>query len=100
MKQLALALVAIVLGGHLLLKPFREGWSRMNTDFPNAYTAAVATLHHQPLQYFYDWTKTLHSKQGMGRISDIVSKILFEFHIWQMGGESVRFKARKQPLLS
>jgi hypothetical protein len=27
----------------------------MFTDFPNHYTAAVVTLHHEPLRRFYDW---------------------------------------------
>lgn len=50
-----LAVVAIALAGHLMLKPFRQGWSEMSTDFPNHYVAAVATLQHQPLRRFYDW---------------------------------------------
>jgi Tol biopolymer transport system component len=50
-----LALLSIVLGGHLILRPFRQGWSQMLTDFPNHYVAAVVTVRHQPLRRFYDW---------------------------------------------
>jgi hypothetical protein len=50
-----LSLLAIGLAGHLMLGPFRQGWSQMTTDFPNHYVAAVATLHRQPLRLFYDW---------------------------------------------
>jgi len=35
---------------------FRAGWTRLNTDFPNYYTAAVAVRHGEPLRRFYDWT--------------------------------------------
>jgi hypothetical protein len=50
-----LLLLALALAGHLALRPFRQGWSQINTDFPNHYVAAVATVHHQPLRQFYDW---------------------------------------------
>jgi hypothetical protein len=55
-KPKLLALVAIALGAHLLLGPIRQGWSRMGTDFPNYYTAAMLTRHGEPLRLFYDWT--------------------------------------------
>ncbi len=34
----------------------RSGWTRISTDFPNYYTAAVAVRHHDPLPSLYDWT--------------------------------------------
>jgi hypothetical protein len=55
-KRILLALLAATLGGHLLLVPFRQGWTRMDTDFPNHYTAARLALQRQPLRSFYDWT--------------------------------------------
>jgi hypothetical protein len=54
-KTAGLWLVVIVLSGHLLLGPIRQGWSEMLSDFPNHYTAAVLTLRHQHLRQFYDW---------------------------------------------
>ena len=39
-----------------LVVPFRAGWTRAETDFPNYYTAAILVRQHQPLQNFYDWT--------------------------------------------
>jgi len=35
---------------------FRSGWTRLSTDFPNYYTAAVAVREHKQLRNFYDWT--------------------------------------------
>ena len=55
-KQGALAALATALTAHLLLVPFRQGWSQMGTDFPNYYTAAKLTRQGQPLRLFYDWT--------------------------------------------
>ena len=52
----ALAVAAIVLTACLLAAPFRQGWTHIETDFPNYYTAAVMTLRHEPLRNFYDWT--------------------------------------------
>ena len=40
----------------LLATSFRTGWTQVETDFPNYYTAAVLTAHHQPLENFYNWT--------------------------------------------
>jgi hypothetical protein len=37
-----------------MVVPFRRGWTRMRTDSPNYYTAAVVTLKHEPLRQFYD----------------------------------------------
>jgi hypothetical protein len=54
-KALALAALGVLLAAHLVVVPFRQGWTQMGTDFPNYYTAAVVTLKHEPLQQFYDW---------------------------------------------
>jgi hypothetical protein len=40
----------------LLIVPFRAGWTRAETDFPNYYTAAALVRQHQPLRDYYDWT--------------------------------------------
>src|SRR6516225_1886014 len=55
MKRAALAAIAVLLAGRLLLGPFRQGWSEMRTDFPNHYVAAILALRHEPLRQFYDW---------------------------------------------
>src|SRR5215471_20836144 len=55
LREKALAVVALGLSAHLLLGPVRRGWSQMGTDFPNYYTAAMATRHGEPLRLFYDW---------------------------------------------
>jgi hypothetical protein len=55
-KHLAYAFVCAVLYGQLLLTSFRRGWTQVETDFPNYYTAAVLTVQRQPLWNFYDWT--------------------------------------------
>jgi Glycosyltransferase family 87 len=39
-----------------LATAFRGGWTHLNTDFPNYYTAAVLVRQGQPLRNFYDWT--------------------------------------------
>ena len=52
---MALAAIGALLAAHLIVVPFRQGWTRMGTDFPNYYTAAVLTLKHEPLRQFYDW---------------------------------------------
>src|SRR5690349_19455250 len=39
-----------------LLTAVRAGWSQLETDFPNYYTAAVALRHRQPLRSYYDWS--------------------------------------------
>lgn len=55
-RHLALGLAGALLSGYLLFTSFRQGWTRVETDFPNYYTAAVLTLRHQPLRSFYEWT--------------------------------------------
>jgi hypothetical protein len=39
----------------LLATSFYKGWTHVETDFPNYYTAAVLARQHQPLERFYDW---------------------------------------------
>jgi hypothetical protein len=39
-----------------LAGPFRGGWTKAETDFPNYYTAAVLVRQQQPLHKYYDWT--------------------------------------------
>jgi hypothetical protein len=39
-----------------LATAFRSGWRRVETDFPNYYTAAVCIRQGLPLRNFYDWT--------------------------------------------
>jgi hypothetical protein len=39
-----------------LATAFRSGWRRVETDFPNYYTAAVCIRKGLPLRNFYDWT--------------------------------------------
>ena len=52
-----LALWAAVLTGgcFFFVTSFRKGWTRVETDFPNYYTAAVLARQHQPLERYYDW---------------------------------------------
>jgi hypothetical protein len=39
-----------------LTRAFRAGWTDLNSDFPNYYTAAVLIRQGQPLRKYYDWT--------------------------------------------
>lgn len=48
--------IAVPLAGLLLAPSFHRGWTRVETDFPNYYTAAVLARRHMPLERFYDWT--------------------------------------------
>ena len=47
------ALAAIVF---LLVPPLAHGWTHVETDFPNYYTAARMFRQHAPLRDLYDWT--------------------------------------------
>ncbi|HMD50509.1 MAG TPA: glycosyltransferase 87 family protein [Bryobacteraceae bacterium] len=47
----ALAGIAFV-----LFPAVRQGWTHVETDFPNYYTAAALARKHAPLRKFYDWT--------------------------------------------
>jgi hypothetical protein len=49
-------LLAILAVGLFLATVFVPGWSRLETDFPNYYTAARLVTQGQPLQDYYDWT--------------------------------------------
>jgi Glycosyltransferase family 87/WD40-like Beta Propeller Repeat len=42
--------------GLVLVPAVRQGWTHVETDFPNYYTAAVLGSKHAPLRKFYDWT--------------------------------------------
>jgi hypothetical protein len=55
-SQSTIRLAAIGTFLFLLAVPFRAGWTRAETDFPNYYTAARLVRQHQPLRNFYDWT--------------------------------------------
>jgi hypothetical protein len=48
-----LAVLALIF---FLARAFRAGWTELNTDFPNYYTAAVLIRQGQPLHNYYDWT--------------------------------------------
>ena len=54
-RRAALGILALLLAAALLLGPFLRGFQRMETDFPNYYTAAKLTVQHMPLRQFYDW---------------------------------------------
>jgi hypothetical protein len=45
----------VLAGTFFFATSFRKGWTRVETDFPNYYTAAVLARNHQPVQRFYDW---------------------------------------------
>jgi len=47
------ALAGILL---VLVPAVRRGWTHVETDFPNYYTAAVLASKRAPLRKFYDWT--------------------------------------------
>lgn len=50
--DMAVTVLATVLIGVSL----HGGWTRMETDFPNYYTGAVAATHKLCVIRFYDWT--------------------------------------------
>ncbi len=47
------ALAGILL---VLVPALHQGWTHVETDFPNYYTAAVLARKQAPLRKFYDWT--------------------------------------------
>jgi Glycosyltransferase family 87 len=55
-SRLTMRLAALGTFLFLLVGPFRAGWTRAETDFPNYYTAAALVRQHQPLRNYYDWT--------------------------------------------
>jgi hypothetical protein len=48
--------LAVFALGFFLCTAFRAGWNNLSTDFPNYYTAAVATRKGFSLRLLYDWT--------------------------------------------
>jgi Glycosyltransferase family 87 len=48
--------LGFLLIGLLLAIPVRQGWTHVETDFPNYYTAAVAAREGLPLEKYYDWS--------------------------------------------
>jgi hypothetical protein len=49
-------LAALAAIAFFLATAFRSGWRRVETDFPNYYTAAVCVRKGLPLRDYYDWT--------------------------------------------
>ena len=47
---------AVIVATLFLATSFRRGWTQVETDFPNYYTAAVLARHRDPLPRYYDWT--------------------------------------------
>src|SRR5580692_5440753 len=54
-RRIAVWTAVALAGTFFLATSFRQGWTRVETDFPNYYTAAVLARHHMPLPRFYDW---------------------------------------------
>ena len=52
LKRLAASLTFLL----VLAGPYRAGWTHLDTDFPNYYTAAWAVRQGLPLREYYDWT--------------------------------------------
>ena len=52
LKRLAASLTFLL----VLAGPYRAGWTHLETDFPNYYTAAWAVRQGLPLREYYDWT--------------------------------------------
>jgi len=48
--------LALLAFAFFLATAFRAGWQRLDSDFPNYYTAAVLVEKHAPLRNYYDWT--------------------------------------------
>jgi hypothetical protein len=48
--------LGVAVAALLLTTGFRNGWTRVTTDFPNYYTAAAAVRQGLPLRAYYDWT--------------------------------------------
>ncbi|MGA3185680.1 MAG: glycosyltransferase 87 family protein [Bryobacteraceae bacterium] len=47
--------MAVALATLFSASSFRKGWTQVQSDFPNYYTAAVLARQHLPLERFYDW---------------------------------------------
>jgi hypothetical protein len=54
--RLAAGCVAAFMFVVFLETAFRAGWTRLSTDFPNYYTAAVLMRQRKPLRCLYNWT--------------------------------------------
>jgi hypothetical protein len=54
-RRIAVCAAVILAGSFFLATSLRQGWTQVETDFPNYYTAAVLARHRMPLQRFYDW---------------------------------------------
>lgn len=54
-RRRLLVWVAVALASLVFAPSFRKGWTQVETDFPNYYTAAVLARRHLPLERFYDW---------------------------------------------
>jgi hypothetical protein len=55
-RALLLWIAAILAIAFLLIPPLHHGWTNVETDFPNYYTAAKMFRERQPLRDLYDWT--------------------------------------------
>ena len=55
-RRFAVPAAALLFTAFFLATTFRMGWSRLTTDFPNYYTAAVLARRGLPLRHYYDWT--------------------------------------------
>ncbi len=75
LKALALAALAL-----FIAYPFRAGWMRSATDFPNYYTAAVLVRQSQPLRNYYDWTWFVRQMNYAGLERQLGAFILYKLH--------------------
>jgi hypothetical protein len=56
LRRFAVPAAAVLFTAFFLATTFRTGWTRLTTDFPNYYTAAVLARRGLPLRHYYDWT--------------------------------------------
>lgn len=56
LQRIAVWLSVVTIATLFLSTSFRKGWTHVETDFPNYYTAAVLARRHEPLPRYYDWT--------------------------------------------
>jgi hypothetical protein len=56
LHRIAVWSAVVLIATLFLATSFRKGWTEVETDFPNYYTAAVLARHHEPLPRYYDWT--------------------------------------------
>jgi len=55
-RRFVVPAAAVLFIALFLATTFRMGWTRLTTDFPNYYTAAVLARRGLPLRHYYDWT--------------------------------------------